>query len=171
MRPLLHNIHNMDLKAFDWCLRIRHRVLAVKLAKAISYTANGPFYGLAGVIFIAYNHWQLVQILVSGFILERCLYFIFKSLFKRNRPPQAIPGYHSVIEPSDLFSFPSGHTSAAFLVAWSIVYAYPWTLPVLIPWAISVGVARVLLGVHFPTDTVAGAFLGSVICLTMIQWA
>lgn len=170
MRPLLENIHNLDLKTFDWCLKLRHREVAVRLAKVVSYTANGPFYVLAGALFVAYGHWPLVQILVSGFIAERGLYVLFKSSFKRGRPPQAIPGYRSVIEPSDTFSFPSGHTSAAFLVCWAIGFAYPWTVWLMLPWACGVGVSRVLLGVHFPTDTLAGAGLGSTICIVMIQF-
>lgn len=170
MRILLKSIHNLDLKTFDWCLRRKHRDCAVKLAKLISYSANGPLYAVAGLIFIAFEHWPLVQILAIGFVLERCLYFVFKSFFKRNRPPAAIPGYHSVIEPSDQFSFPSGHTSAAFLVSGALIFAYPECIWIVMPWAILVGIARVLLGVHFPTDVIAGAALGSSICLFMTHF-
>lgn len=170
MHPILQSIHNLDLKTFDWCLKLRYRDVTVRVARISSYSANGPFYVLAGAIFIAYGHWALVQILISGFIAERGFYFLFKAYFKRNRPPQAIPGYRSVIEPSDQFSFPSGHTSAAFLVCWAIVFVYPSSVWLMLPWATSVGISRVILGVHFPTDTLAGAALGSCICLTMIQF-
>lgn len=170
MRPILQSIHDLDLKTFEWCLKLRHREVAVRLARVTSYTANGPFYVLAGALFVAYEHWPLVQILATGFLLERGLYLVFKSYFKRNRPPQAIPGYRSVIEPSDQFSFPSGHTSAAFLVCWAIVFAYPDSIWLMLPWATSVGISRVMLGVHFPTDTLAGAALGSSICIATIQF-
>lgn len=169
MRPILKSIHNYDLKAFSWCLNFRHRDIAVKLARVVSYSANGPLYALSGALFIFYEHWILVQILALGFAIERLVYFVFKSTFKRNRPPQAIPGYRSVIEPSDKFSFPSGHTSAAFLVAWAVIFAYPWSAILLLPWAAAVGLARVFLGVHFPTDVVAGALMGSTICWSIIQ--
>ncbi|MCR6651517.1 MAG: phosphatase PAP2 family protein [Cellvibrionaceae bacterium] len=91
-----------------------------------------------------------------------------KHFFRRNRPPAAIPGYRSVIEPADQFSFPSGHTSAAFLVATTLAFALPWTAWFMYPWAIGVGMSRVVLGVHFPTDTIAGAAMGFIICHLMI---
>jgi undecaprenyl-diphosphatase len=59
-------------------------------------------------------------------------------------------------------SFPSGHTSDAFALATSLSLAYPrW--PVIIfsyTWAIMVGYSRMSLGVHYPTDVLAGAVVG-----------
>lgn len=167
---LLENIHSLDLITFNWCLRRRNRHIAIQIARAFSYTANGPLYVLAGCLFIALQNWQLVQILAMGFAAERCCYFVCKSFFKRNRPPAAIPGFRSVIEPSDQFSFPSGHTSAAFLVACTFTFAFPWTAWLLYPWAVTVGISRVLLGVHFPTDVIAGAAMGFSICTLMITF-
>jgi membrane-associated phospholipid phosphatase len=59
-------------------------------------------------------------------------------------------------------SFPSGHTSDAFALATSLSLAYPkW--PVIISsytWAILIGYSRMNLGVHYPTDVLAGAVVG-----------
>lgn len=165
---LLENIHSFDIKTFDWCLRRKNRAAAIDLAKICSYTANGPLYVLVGLLFAMLQNWGLVQLLIAAFALERACYFIFKALFRRNRPPAAIPGYRSVIEPADQFSFPSGHTSAAFLVATTLAFALPWTAWFMYPWAIGVGMSRVVLGVHFPTDTIAGAAMGFIICHLMI---
>lgn len=60
-------------------------------------------------------------------------------------------------------SFPSGHVSSAFSLATSIVIAYPkWY--VIVPsflWAGAVGYSRMDLGVHYPSDVLAGAIIGS----------
>lgn len=60
-------------------------------------------------------------------------------------------------------SFPSGHTSAAFNTATSVSICYPKAY-IIIPthlWAAAVGYSRMHLGVHYPSDVIAGAFVGS----------
>jgi membrane-associated phospholipid phosphatase len=60
-------------------------------------------------------------------------------------------------------SFPSGHTSSAFALATSVSLCYPkWY--VIVPsylWACTVGYSRMRLGVHYPTDVLVGALIGT----------
>lgn len=165
---LLQSIHNYDVLTFGWCLRRKRREQAVKVSRWVSFSADGPLYVLIGLAFIASAQWDIAKLIALGFLIERIFYKIFKSTFKRNRPPDAIPGYKSEVIPSDQFSFPSGHTSAAFFMAGCLSFVFPWAAWVLYPWACCVGAARVMLGVHFPTDIVAGACLGSSICSLLI---
>jgi membrane-associated phospholipid phosphatase len=61
------------------------------------------------------------------------------------------------------YSFPSGHTSMAFCTATSVSLMYPkWY--VIVPaylWAGSIGYSRMYLGVHYPSDVLAGALVGT----------
>lgn len=109
----------------------------------------------------------MFYILGAGYAAERLLYLVLKKGIKRNRPPNVIPGFSSVIKASDEFSFPSGHTSAAFLAVTTLVLVLPSPMiAVLYSWSVTVALSRIVLGVHFPLDTVAGALLGSLTALT-----
>jgi undecaprenyl-diphosphatase len=63
--------------------------------------------------------------------------------------------------PPDQFSFPSGHTITAFAVAISLGAFYPALALGLVFCAVSVAVSRILLGMHFLSDVLAGAVIGS----------
>ena len=60
-------------------------------------------------------------------------------------------------------SFPSGHTSGAFASATSVSLAYPkwYIIAPSFAWAGSVAYSRMHLGVHYPSDVLAGAIIGS----------
>lgn len=165
---LLHYIHQGDVLTFNWCMRRKRRQLFTSAGRLISKTADGPWYLLPPLILWPLDPGlalQLLGILALGFALERPLYTILKKGLRRNRPAQALPGFQSFVAPADQFSFPSGHTSGAFLVATAVAGLMPELTPLLFAWAALVGLSRVFLGVHFPTDIVAGGAMGSGIAL------
>jgi undecaprenyl-diphosphatase len=86
---------------------------------------------------------------------------ILKRLVGRKRPCALEPHGWAHLLPPDQFSFPSGHSITAFAVAVSLGAFYPAALPVLMFCASSVAVSRVLVGMHFLSDVVAGSALGA----------
>lgn len=131
-------------------------------ARYLSRTGDGHLYVLMGLYLLLMDGVEspFLQVAALAFLVERPLYFTMKNGFKRNRPQAALKGFNSLITPSDQFSFPSGHTSAAFMMATIIGYFIPVLLLPLLIWAAMVGFSRVVVGVHFPTDTLVGMFLG-----------
>jgi undecaprenyl-diphosphatase len=168
---LMQSIHQADVHVFLWVAARKTRHTLARVARVISKTADGPLYLMMAVVLQqAGTEPQLTLLhgLLVGFALERPIYWALKNVCRRNRPPVAL-NIPSFIIPSDRFSFPSGHTSAAFLVATLVSSFYPAWAPLLFSWAVMVGMARVILGVHFPTDTLVGALMGSGLALFSLR--
>jgi undecaprenyl-diphosphatase len=104
--------------------------------------------------------------LAVAFTLERASYYVLKNTLKRPRPYDLKPSVHSLIIAADKFSFPSGHTSAAFCLCVMTLLIFGNIASYLFLWAAAVGLSRVIVGVHFPGDVVAGALLGTSVALS-----
>lgn len=101
-------------------------------------------------------------------VFTSLLVVVVKRAVKRTRPAVDIQG----VVPPDRFSFPSGHTAAAFALAIAMFGAAPWLAPILLLLAIGVGYGRMYLGVHYPLDVAAGAALGLLTgsVIAVIDW-
>ncbi len=107
-----------------------------------------------------------MKLALLAFAFELPLYLLLKNLLKRQRPA----GLPVFITPSDRYSLPSGHTAAAFLMATVLAASFPLWAPLLFVWAALVGASRLLLGVHYLSDLVAGALLGGGCALLALMW-
>lgn len=96
-------------------------------------------------------------LLVSTFISTAGKYS-----FQRERPFKTYPELDKQSDGGN-YSFPSGHTSAAFSTATSLSMAFPkwYVIAPSFVWASAVGYSRMSLGVHYPSDVLAGAIVGS----------
>jgi undecaprenyl-diphosphatase len=86
-----------------------------------------------------------------------------KKAFRRRRPSAFEPHCWATLLPPDQFSFPSGHTITAFAVALSLAHYYPELTAGLLFCALSVAASRILLGMHFLSDVLAGAAIGTLL--------
>ena len=83
-----------------------------------------------------------------------------KRSLTRARPDASIAGFEPLAENPDRFSFPSGHTAAAFAVAVAFAGEPGGLGPLALLLATGIGLSRVYLGAHYPLDVAAGGMLG-----------
>ncbi len=158
-----------------------HRMMAVgddvswvdPVAIALAYLGSALMLipiAIVGVAFLAWEkRWQDMTIFLTVTIGGRLLIEILKVLVGRPRPdfePYAVP--------VSSLSFPSGHagnTMLTFLAIATIIVGERWrnpAIPVAIAASIIVGLSRPVLGVHWPSDVLAGWMFGiglTVACL------
>ena len=98
------------------------------------------------------------------------IFLTVKKATGRRRPCAFEPHCWATLLPgdrfSDQFSFPSGHTITAFAVALSLSRCYPNLAAGLLFCAVSIAASRILLGMHFLSDVLAGAAIGAVLAYT-----
>ncbi len=138
-------------------------------SKAISntttYVSLSAIAGVATTGLIKNDKQLLRDALYLGVNLGTNALFTYslKNSFKRPRPGITYPAQITMYEDVSSLSFPSGHTSEAFSTATALSLKYPeWYIiaPAYL-WAGSVGYSRMNLGVHYPSDVLAGALLGT----------
>lgn len=126
---------------------------------------HGIFWILLAVVLAAVPRTRLMG---SCMFLSICIGFILgnialKNMIARERPCWIDPAVQLLVQVPKDYSFPSGHSMVSFEGAVSIfMFNRKWGIPALML-AVLIGFSRMYLFVHFPTDVLAGALLGTVI--------
>jgi len=134
--------------------------------RAVSRLGDGVFwYALMLALLLAHGAAAAIPVLHMLGVGITCtlLYRALKQGTLRPRPYQVHAHIAAGMAPLDRFSFPSGHTLHA--VAFTLVAAahYPWLAAPLAGLAALIAASRMVLGLHYPSDVLAGAALGAVV--------
>ena len=159
---ILQSIHALDVTFFNWLMAMPSQHTQARWLRKISWTGDG-YVPIAFGIYLLYTHqYGWAKLVAWGYVLERGIYFLCKYSFRRKRPAHAIEDVESYIKPADRYSFPSGHTSAAFLFA-SVIAGYwgiSWMILPVVIWAALVAFSRMIMGLHFLSDLLFGVLVG-----------
>ena len=133
------------------------------LFRAVSRLGDGVFwYSLMVVLPLwqgAAGLYTSLRLAVVGAV-GLGVYKLLKHRLVRERPYIGLIGIDCAMPPLDRYSFPSGHTLHAVGFTTVAVTAFPALASVLVPFALLVAASRVILGLHYPTDVLAGAAIG-----------
>jgi undecaprenyl-diphosphatase len=123
------------------------------------------WYGMAVVVALFGGEQRFMALAASGCAagIGIVLFMKLKRAIGRKRPCALEPHCWAKLLPPDHFSFPSGHTITAFAFAVSLGTFYPEMRPGLFFCASSIAASRILLGMHFLSDVIAGALLGTLL--------
>ncbi len=169
----LQRINRWDMELCVFCNRQSRSITVRNLFRGLSRLGDGVFwYTLMAALLVRYQTAALPAVLHMLIVaaLGTLIYKFIKGKTLRPRPFNVYPAIVCMGKTLDQFSFPSGHTLHA--VAFSIVAVsyFPGLFWLVAPFALLVALSRPILGLHYPSDVLAGAALGALIALTSLQF-
>jgi undecaprenyl-diphosphatase len=152
-------------------LRVAEKPGALRTISAFfAHSGDSWFWGLGLVILWlagapAWKEWAILQLI--GISSLAAAVMLTKFLVRRRRPEGE---WGSIYRNADPHSFPSGHAARAFLIAVIATGAGPaWLAVVLWFWAPFVAAARIVMGLHYVSDVIAGMIIGSISGVLWLQ--
>jgi undecaprenyl-diphosphatase len=153
------------------CNRASHRPWARVVLQAASRLGDGVFwYALMGVLLSVHGRGALVPVLQMfvTWAIGVTLYKWLKKKVSRPRPHKIFQEITLSTAPLDQFSFPSGHTLHAVGFTTVALAHYPELAWLLVPFSMLVAASRPVLGLHYPSDVLAGAVLGAGVAASVL---
>jgi len=155
---------------FSWLSQIpTHSGVLRALAVVFAHSGDSwlllPLLGVLWYFGPAYWKQRAVAMVV-GVVLTAAVVFVIKLSVRRSRPQGE---WGKIYRNTDPHSFPSGHAARAMMLAVVALGLGPiWLGLALLLWAPLVGMARVALGVHYPSDVAAGMVVGVILGLFVV---
>ena len=176
MNTFLQSVQNLDGEILLQIQQHLRTDMLTPLMKFVTFLGNGGwFWILCAVVLLAIpktrkTGYAAVLSLIFGVIVTNLL---LKNIVARPRPFAEIEALIPLIAKPTDFSFPSGHTTASFAVALVMLRMLPKKIGIpAVVLAALVAFSRLYLGVHYPTDVLAGfvvALVGSSLAVWIVR--
>lgn len=165
MRGIL-SIYDMDCRLFQVVNRHYDRKPLHVFFSTITYIGGATFtiiLCLSIVIFFADQIRTTAIASAASLAISHIPVHIIKKCYPRKRPYLIVKESKYPINPLKDHSFPSGHTTAIFSIILPFICLMPGLASILLPIGVCVGISRIFLGLHYPSDVIVGAILGSTV--------
>lgn len=160
----LQQINRWDVELCVLFNRQSQRLSVRNVFRIASRLGDGVFwYVLMGALLLRYQAEALgpvVHMLAAGGA-GTLIYKLIKHKTLRPRPYRVVPDIVCTGKILDQFSFPSGHTLHATVFSIVAAYYFPGLIWLVAPFSLMVALSRPILGLHYPSDVLAGALIGA----------
>lgn len=160
-------IARFDAAEYGLCRRLNRGAsfaLPRRIFQIASWLGNGiVWYALILALPVLFGRTAAKPAIVMALTgaLGVLIYAMLKRVFVRERPFITHAAIDRGAAPLDRYSFPSGHTLHAVSFTWQACAHFPELAWVLVPLAALIAGSRVVLGLHYPSDVLAGAAIGA----------
>lgn len=167
---MLHTLTELDYSIFKIINLGYHNYFLDGITRLISLFGGGEFLFPAAIVlfFLKKKGARSFGILLFiSLFISYGIVFVLKAWIARLRPEFIFPAVHALVHERG-FSFPSGHTTNAFMTA-TLLSRYIKRFYFFYIIAVTIGFSRIYLGVHFPSDVVAGAVIGTFLGYSILR--
>jgi undecaprenyl-diphosphatase len=158
-------LYSIDVAVFRWINQGWSSPVLDLFFKFITQYQNFYIILIPGTLYLivwgkAKGRWLVGSITLGLFIADQTSAHLLKPWIHRLRPCNSLEGVLTPFGKSEAFSFPSSHASNMGVSMFLLSMAFPTWRPLFIVIALLVGLSRIYLGLHYPSDLLGGYTLG-----------
>lgn len=152
-------VHTRDIKLFYLINQNTHSKVLDIIMKNTTHLGSTIFCIITPIAFMLFGSYWIGTKLILYLFINQLFVQLIKRLVNRPRPYNIFKDSITINPPNCQYSFPSGHTSAAFTIALVLGHFFPIFSLLFAIIAILVGISRIYLGVHYPSDVIIGGLI------------
>ena len=169
----MEGLFQLDGNILLWIQEYIRNDFLTPIFKFITALGDEGYVWIAiAVLLLFIKQYRKVGPMVGASLLGSLIFnnMLVKNLVARPRPYRMIESLTILIPEPGEFSFPSGHTSSSFAAGVVLYLMLPkkYGIPAMIL-ACLIGISRLYVGVHYPTDVLGGMIMGSLIAVSVVK--